>query len=85
MFFVRRFPPWRAPLRARTRGIFSPVRTHFKGDVGSEDVIYLMDGLGIEHGVDLDAVAAAGRAICVALGREPASKVAQALKAKMVG
>jgi len=45
-------------------------------------VIYLMNGLGIDHGVDLDAIAAAGRAICVELGREPASKVAQALKAK---
>lgn len=52
------------------------------GNVGTEDVIYLMNGLGIEHGVDLDAIAAAGRDICVALGREPASKVAQALKAK---
>ena len=52
------------------------------GNVGTEDVIYLMNGLGIRHGVDLDAIAAAGREICMALGREPASKVAQALKAK---
>src|ERR1700687_3324675 len=36
------------------------------GNVGTEDVIYLMNGLGIEHGVDLDAIAKAGRAICVA-------------------
>ena len=55
------------------------------GNVGTEDVIYLMNGLGIEHGVDLDAIAKAGREICVALGREPASKVAQALKAKAGG
>ena len=40
------------------------------------------DGLGIDHGVDLEAIARAGREICTALGREPASKVAQALKAK---
>ncbi|HEY4893106.1 MAG TPA: hydroxymethylglutaryl-CoA lyase [Reyranella sp.] len=53
------------------------------GNVGTEDVIYLMNGLGIEHGVDLDAIAKAGREICAALGREPASKVAQALKAKV--
>jgi hydroxymethylglutaryl-CoA lyase len=53
------------------------------GNVGTEDVIYLLNGLGIEHGVDLDAIAKAGRAICTALGREPASKVAQALKAKV--
>lgn len=52
------------------------------GNVGTEDVLYLMNGLGIAHGVDLDAVARAGREICLALGREPASKVAQALKAK---
>jgi hydroxymethylglutaryl-CoA lyase len=52
------------------------------GNVGTEDVIYLLNGLGVAHGVDLDAIAAAGRAICVELGREPASKVAQALKAK---
>ena len=53
------------------------------GNVGTEDVIYLLNGLGIEHGVDLDAVAEAGRTICAALGREPASKVAQALKARL--
>lgn len=52
------------------------------GNVGTEDVVYMLDGLGIAHGVDLDAVAATGRFICSALGREPASKVAQALKAK---
>jgi len=53
------------------------------GNVGTEDVLYLLNGLGIAHGVDLDAVAAAGRTICAALGREPASKVAQAMKAKV--
>jgi isopropylmalate/homocitrate/citramalate synthase len=52
------------------------------GNVGTEDVLYLMNGLGIAHGIDLDAIARAGREICVELGREPASKVAQALKAK---
>ena len=39
-------------------------------------------GLAAAGRVDLDAIAAAGRDICVALGREPASKVAQALKAR---
>jgi hydroxymethylglutaryl-CoA lyase len=52
------------------------------GNVGTEDVIYMLDGLGIAHGVDLDAIAGTGRFICAVLGREPASKVAQALKAK---
>ena len=45
------------------------------GNVATEDVLY---GLGIATGVDLDAVAAAGRDICTALGRSPTSKVAQA-------
>lgn len=53
------------------------------GNVGTEDVLYLLNGLGIEHGVDLDAIAATGRFICEALGRQPASKVAQAMKAKL--
>ena len=53
------------------------------GNVGTEDVIYLMNGLGIEHGVDLDAIAKAGREICVALGREPASKVARDCRASL--
>jgi len=53
------------------------------GNVGTEDVVYMLDGLGIAHGVDLEKVAAAGREICTALGRAPASKVAQALSAKL--
>jgi len=52
------------------------------GNVATEDVVYLLDGLGIETGVDLAGVFEAGRFICGALGREPASKVAKALAAK---
>ena len=52
------------------------------GNVATEDVVYMLNGLGIETGVDLDQVFAAGRFICAELGREPASKVAQALAAK---
>jgi len=52
------------------------------GNVATEDVIYLLDGLGIETGVDLARVFEAGRFICGALGREPSSKVAKALAAK---
>jgi hydroxymethylglutaryl-CoA lyase len=52
------------------------------GNVATEDVVYMLDGLGIETGVDLAAVFEAGRFICGALGREPASKVAKALAAK---
>ncbi|MBI3451620.1 MAG: hydroxymethylglutaryl-CoA lyase [Rhodospirillales bacterium] len=52
------------------------------GNVASEDVRYMLGGLGIETGVDLDRLAAAGRFICEHLGRPPASKVAQALMGK---
>ncbi|MGH6976926.1 MAG: hydroxymethylglutaryl-CoA lyase [Stellaceae bacterium] len=52
------------------------------GNVASEDVVYMLDGLRIEHGVDLGKLAVAGRFISDALGREPASKCAKALAAK---
>jgi hydroxymethylglutaryl-CoA lyase len=52
------------------------------GNVASEDVLYLLNGLGIRTGVDLGKLAAVGRFICAELGREPASKVARALAAK---
>jgi len=54
------------------------------GNVATEDVIYMLDGLGIETGVDLEKLFRAGQFICKALGREPASKVARALAAKLV-
>jgi hydroxymethylglutaryl-CoA lyase len=49
------------------------------GNVASEDVLYLLDGLGIETGVDLAMLAAAGRFVSEHLGRLPASKVALAM------
>ncbi len=52
------------------------------GNVASEDVVYLMNGLGIRTGIDLGKLAAAGRFISHELGREPASKAARALSAK---
>ncbi|QEX21931.1 3-hydroxy-3-isohexenylglutaryl-CoA/hydroxy-methylglutaryl-CoA lyase [Hypericibacter adhaerens] len=52
------------------------------GNVASEDVLYMLTGLDIETGVDLDLLAEAGAFICQALGRQPASRVAQALAAK---
>jgi hydroxymethylglutaryl-CoA lyase len=52
------------------------------GNVASEDVLYMLDGLGIETGVNLGQLAAAGRFIAAALGREPASKAARALANK---
>ena len=52
------------------------------GNVATEDVVYLLNGLGIETGVDLDLVFEAGRFICEQLKREPSSKVARAMAAK---
>lgn len=52
------------------------------GNVATEDVVYLLNGLGIETGVDLAALARAGWAISSVLGRAPGSKVSQALLAQ---
>jgi hydroxymethylglutaryl-CoA lyase len=51
------------------------------GNVATEDVLYMLAGLGIETGVDLQAVLAAGTFICQALGRFPESRVARAMAA----
>ena len=53
------------------------------GNVATEDVVYMLNGLCINTGVDLDLVFQAGRFICGELKREPASKVARALAAKL--
>jgi hydroxymethylglutaryl-CoA lyase len=52
------------------------------GNVATEDVVYMLDGMGIETGVDLEKVAESGRMISEGLGRQPVSKVALALKAR---
>ena len=52
------------------------------GNVATEDVLYLMNGLGIETGVDLDQVVAAGDFISNAIGRPNASRAGKALLAK---
>ena len=52
------------------------------GNVATEDVLYMLNGLGIETGVDLDQVARAGWAVSDLLDRQPASKVSLALRAK---
>lgn len=51
------------------------------GNVATEDVIYMLQGMGIETGVDLDKLAATGRNICNALNLTPRSQVNQALYA----
>jgi isopropylmalate/homocitrate/citramalate synthase len=52
------------------------------GNVATEDVVYMLDGMGIATGIDLDRLARVGRNVLQQLGRTPASKVAQALAAK---
>lgn len=52
------------------------------GNVATEDVLYMLEGLGVETGVDLDRLIAAGEYICGVLGRPTQSKVARALAAK---
>uniref|UniRef100_A0A3Q2PZ61 hydroxymethylglutaryl-CoA lyase n=1 Tax=Fundulus heteroclitus TaxID=8078 RepID=A0A3Q2PZ61_FUNHE len=48
------------------------------GNVSTEDVLYMLHGMGIETGVNLDRLLEAGDFICNALGRRTNSKVAQA-------
>ncbi|KAM5125771.1 hydroxymethylglutaryl-CoA lyase, mitochondrial-like isoform 1-T1 [Mantella aurantiaca] len=48
------------------------------GNVATEDVVYMLQGLGIHTGVDLKKLTEAGAYICKALGRRSNSKVAQA-------
>ena len=61
-----------------------PYASGASGNVASEDVLYMLNGLGIETGVDLEALAAAGRFICDELGRSPDSRVSAALSGKAV-
>jgi hydroxymethylglutaryl-CoA lyase len=48
------------------------------GNVATEDVVYLLQGLGIDPGIDLQKLIAAGEFICNSLGKRTNSKVASA-------
>ncbi len=52
------------------------------GNIATEDVLYMLGGLGIETGVDMTKLFEAGRYICDYLGRPTGSRVARALMAK---
>ena len=52
------------------------------GNVATEDVLYMLEGLGIETGVDLNAVVEVGQLISKRLGRPPESRVNKALWAR---
>jgi hydroxymethylglutaryl-CoA lyase len=52
------------------------------GNVATEDVVFMLDGLGIETGIDLDLLVDAGLFISEQLGRPPVARVSRALLAK---
>ena len=49
------------------------------GNLATEDLVYMMDGLGVHTGIDLQKLAAAGSSIMTRLGRTSTSRVATAL------
>jgi hydroxymethylglutaryl-CoA lyase len=55
------------------------------GNVATEDVLYMLNGLGIDTGIDLDQVVDAGHYISQFLGRKGASRAGNALLAKRDG
>ncbi len=55
------------------------------GNVATEDVVYMLHGMGIETGIDLNALADAGHYISSQLGRQSSSRVARALLSRRQG
>jgi hydroxymethylglutaryl-CoA lyase len=56
-----------------------PYAAGASGNVATEDLVYLLNGLKIHHGVDLKKLVIAGNTICQSLDRPTGSKAAQAL------
>jgi len=52
------------------------------GNLATEDLVYMLNGLGLKTGIDLDDLIAAGEGICSYLGKPPASRAARAIIAK---
>lgn len=52
------------------------------GNVATEDLVYMLHGMGIETGIDMDRLLDAGRYICEELGKSTESKVAKAISGK---
>ncbi len=52
------------------------------GNVATEDVVYMLSGFGIQHGVDLERLVDASAFITQVLGRRPNSRVAEAMLRK---
>ena len=90
---IERFAPVVQAARAHgihVRGAMSctvgcPYAKGATGNVASEDVVYLLHGMGIETGIDLDALIDAGKFISDFLGRKPNSRAATAVLNKRAG
>ena len=52
------------------------------GNVATEDVVYMLEGMGIATGVDMAKLVAVSNAVGKLIGRPPVSRVASALNAK---
>ena len=52
------------------------------GNVATEDVVYMLEGMGVSTGVNMDRLLAATNTVSALLGRPPVSRVASALNAK---
>src|SRR5258705_10243988 len=66
-------------IRRPPRSTLFPYTTLFRsasGNVATEDVVYMLNGLGVRTGVDLQKLVEIGAWICGVLGREPSSKAA---------
>lgn len=59
-----------------------PYAAGASGNVATEDVLFMLQGLGIETGVDLERMVETGEWICAILKREPGSKAGRAIAAK---
>ncbi|WBU27767.1 hydroxymethylglutaryl-CoA lyase [Rhodopseudomonas palustris] len=52
------------------------------GNVATEDVLYMLEGMGMPMGIDMDRLIAATNSVAALLGRPPVSRVVNALNAK---
>lgn len=80
------YTAWQAGLRVFDSSISGlggcPYAKGASGNVATEDVVYLLHGLGADTGIDLDALVDCSAWISAQLDRAPGSKVARALLAK---
>ena len=56
----------------------SPYAAGAAGDLATEDLVYMLDGMGIEIGIDLESLIQTGRCITQRLARDNRSRVGQA-------